>query len=252
MPVLPTTRLAGSLFTHVVAGRRTIRRQFAQWSDAERAQAINTWSAELLRRAGIRLQVQGPSELNAPLLLVSNHVSWLDIFVINAWWPARFVSKAEVRRWPLLGPLVSGTGTLFIEREKRRDALKVVHEMARALQSGHRVAAFPEGTTGWGDTLLPFHANLLQAAVSSGAPVQPLALRYLDARSGEPTRAASWVGDMSLLQSLGCLAQQAARGGVVAELHVLPRLQGDDRRVLSQAAHRAIGSVLNGAGQSAA
>lgn len=246
MTLLPTARLSASLFTHVLSGRRTIRRHFAGWDDDARTRAIHRWSQELLQRSAIELRLHGSAPGDVPALLVSNHVSWLDIFVINAWRPARFVSKAEVRGWPLLGPLVTGTGTLFIEREKRRDALKVVHEMADALRRGHHVAAFPEGTTGWGDAVLPFHANLLQAAVSAAVPVQPVALRYLDARSGQPTRVAAWVGDMSLVASMRQLARQRHSGGLIAELHVLPPLRGEDRRALSQAARSAIDTVLRG------
>jgi 1-acyl-sn-glycerol-3-phosphate acyltransferase len=244
MTVVSTTRLAGRLFTHVIGGRRTIRKHFGRFSPHERTEAINRWSQDLLRHAAIELRVHGTPQVHEPALLVCNHVSWLDIFVINAWRPAMFVSKAEVRRWPLLGPLVEGTGTLFIERERRRDALKVVHEMADALRRGHHVAAFPEGTTGWGEQVMPFHANLLQAAVSAGAPVQPLALRYLDAQSGRPTRAASWVGDMSLVHSLRQLAQHKLQGGLIAELHVLPPLRGSDRRELARAAHAAVAQAL--------
>jgi 1-acyl-sn-glycerol-3-phosphate acyltransferase len=106
-----------------------------------------------------------------------------------------------VRRWPLLGWLVACGGTLFIERERKRDALRVVHQVAAALRAGEIVALFPEGTTSEGHGVLPFHANLLQAAISAHAPMQPIALRYADARS--PVSAApAYVGDTSLLESL--------------------------------------------------
>ena len=114
-------------------------------------------------------------------LLLANHISWLDIVAIHAVAPqARFVSKADVLAWPLLGWLIKGAGTLFIERERKRDALRVLHQVAEALKAGDTVAVFPEGTTGDGATLLPFHANLLQAAIATGTPVQRVALRYSD------------------------------------------------------------------------
>jgi 1-acyl-sn-glycerol-3-phosphate acyltransferase len=257
MSFVPTSALAARLLSHIVIGRRTIGTHFHQWSEAERSAAITAWSGVLLQHVGMKLEVVGsgrhaqaasaPSS-PSPALFVANHMSWLDIFVINAWQPAVFVSKAEVKRWPVLGPLVTGAGTLYIEREKRRDALKVVHEMAEVMKRGRSAAAFPEGTTGWGDALMPFHANLLQAAVVAQVPVQPLALRYLDGRTRKPTRTPAWVGEMSLVQSLRQLAVHAKHSHIVAQLHVLPQIavgDGVSRRELAQAAHSAIGAVLS-------
>ena len=102
------------------------------------------------------------------MLLVANHISWLDILVMHAARYCRFVSKADVKRWPLIGTLATGGGTIYIERESRRDALRVVHHMAESLKRGEVVAVFPEGTTSDGLALLPFHGNLIQAAISAG------------------------------------------------------------------------------------
>jgi 1-acyl-sn-glycerol-3-phosphate acyltransferase len=114
---------------------------------------------------------------------------------------ARFVSKADVLAWPLLGWLIRNAGTLFIERERKRDALRVLHQVAEALTSGDTVAVFPEGTTGDGATLLPFHANLLQSAIASSTPVQCVAIRYSDpAHRFSP--AVQFLGETTLLQSV--------------------------------------------------
>ena len=110
--------------------------------------------------------------------------------------------RPTCRHWPLLGTLVDGAGTLYIERERKRDALRVVHHMAEALQAGDLVAVFPEGTTSDGSALLPFHANLLQAAISTGAPVQPVALRFADAATGETSQAPRYIDDDNLATSL--------------------------------------------------
>jgi 1-acyl-sn-glycerol-3-phosphate acyltransferase len=114
----------------------------------------------------------------------------------------RFVAKAEVRRWPLIGTLATGGGTLYIERESRRDALRVVHHMADSLRAGDILAVFPEGTTSDGVQLLPFHANLIQAAISAGAPVQPVALRFQDARTRALSLSPCYIGDDTLLGSI--------------------------------------------------
>jgi 1-acyl-sn-glycerol-3-phosphate acyltransferase len=169
-----------------------------------RARRVQWWSAKMLRLLGIRLVQQGTPHPGAKLL-VANHVSWLDIAAINAAVPARFVSKAEVRHWPLFGWLANATGTLYIERERPRDALRVVHQMAAALQDGDTLAVFPEGTTSDGHALLPFHANLLQAAIATSTPVQAVALRFSDAEHAI-SPAVEFVGETTLGQSLWWVA----------------------------------------------
>ncbi|HZE90504.1 MAG TPA: lysophospholipid acyltransferase family protein, partial [Rhizobacter sp.] len=145
--------------------------------------------------------------------------------------PARFVSKTDVRAWPLLGWVVACGGTLFIERERKRDALRVVHQVAEALKGGDTIAMFPEGTTSDGRGLLPFHANLLQAAVATETPVQGIALRYSDA-SDEPSQTVVWIGDMTLAASLWTVAMAE---GLHAHVLLLPvEVPGEgDRRVLA-------------------
>jgi len=190
------------------------------------------WSAKMMRSLGIDLRVSGEFHAGAKLVVV-NHVSWLDIMAVHAVCPeARFVSKAEVRHWPLVGRLVDAGGTLYIERERRRDALRVVHQIAQALQDGDSVAVFPEGTTGDGQVLLPFHANLLQAAISTTSPVQPVALRFADRRS-KVTASAAYVGETTLAQSLWMLA---CGDGITATLSVLSAraTAHADRRSLSE------------------
>jgi 1-acyl-sn-glycerol-3-phosphate acyltransferase len=167
---------------------------------AQRMQRVGWWSARMLRVLGIEVRHHG-SVHPGPLLVVANHISWTDILAINAVQPVRFVSKADVRHWPLLGWLVACGGTLFIERERKRDALRVVHQVAEALRGGEIVAVFPEGTTSDGRAVLPFHANLLQAAIATEAPVQALALRYSDAHA-PVSQAVAYIGDTSLAESL--------------------------------------------------
>lgn len=204
---------------------------FPRLDACQRMQRVGWWSARLLRVLGIGLEARGTPHAG-PVLIVANHVSWLDILAINAVQPARFVSKADVRRWPVIGYLVACGGTLFIERERKRDALRVVHQIAEALKQREIVAVFPEGTTGEGRAVLPFHANLLQAAISTEAPVQPIVLRYRDAGAAF-SPAAAYVGDTSLVQSMWWIA---CAQGLVAQVEVLPA-QGTrhlDRRALAE------------------
>lgn len=217
---------------HVGKGLLVMTR-FAGLDAPARHERIRWWSAGLLRAVGLQLQVSGVAARPGATLIVANHVSWLDIAAIHAAVPhARFVSKADVLRWPLLGWLIRGAGTLFIERERRRDAVRVVHAMAGALQAGDTVAVFPEGTTGPGDVPLPFHANLLQAAVATGTPVQPVVLRFADA-SAPFSPAVHFLGDTTLMQSIWRVVR--ARG-LCAHVQLLPPVGSEhaDRRALAE------------------
>ena len=187
---------------HAAGGWWTVRRRFGGLSQAEREARVQQWARRFLQLWRIELQVQGAPPRGGPVMLVVNHISWLDILVLHAAGYCRFVAKSEVRHWPLIGRLASGAGTLYIERASRRDALRVVHHMKDALLRGEVLAAFPEGTTSNGSALLPFHANLIQAAISAQAPVQPVGLSFVEARTGAISLAPSYVGDESLLASV--------------------------------------------------
>jgi 1-acyl-sn-glycerol-3-phosphate acyltransferase len=186
---------------HLLVGAWTIHRIFPKLSEAQKIERIQAWALALLAHLAIKLVVKGMQQ-PGPVLLVSNHISWLDIVVIHATGHCRFVSKADVQHWPVVGTLASGAGTLYIERESRRDALRVVHHMAERLQAGDVLAVFPEGTTGDGSTVLPFHANLLQAAIAAQAPVQPLALHFVDGATTAICFDPCYIGDDTLLQSV--------------------------------------------------
>ncbi|MDZ4073752.1 MAG: lysophospholipid acyltransferase family protein [Hylemonella sp.] len=215
--------------THIVAGLLTVLLRFPRLSPEQREIRVQVWSREMIARLGIRLEVQGDATLPGPLLLVSNHISWLDITSLHAARFCRFVSKADVKAWPLIGALASGVGTLFIERESRRDAMRVVHHMADSLRAGDVLAVFPEGTTGEGVELLPFHANLLQAAIAADAPVQPVALQFIDTHSGDRSLAPCYVGDDTLVGSVWRTVR--ARGITVRIVFgELQRAEGRERR----------------------
>ena len=213
--------------SHVWRGLRTISRYFPKASQPERDAMVQTWSKELLAILNVTLVLKGGQP--ALGLVVANHVSWLDILVMNASHPVRFLSKSDVKAWPLLGRLIEGSGTLFIERSKRRDALRVVQTITRYLRDGHRIAVFPEGTTNDGINVLPFHGNLIQAALDAPCPVTPVGIRYLDAVSGTRSMAPAYVDDDTLLSSVWRTLRQ---GRLLAEVSVgEPQLVGGrDRR----------------------
>jgi len=229
-PVVAAWRLLRAT-VHVLHGMLIMTR-FPVLDEAGRHERIRWWSAGLVQAMGLTLQISGTARPGATLM-VSNHISWLDIAAIHAAAPhARFVSKSDVLRWPLLGWLIRNAGTLFIERERKRDAVRVVHVMAEALQRGQTVAVFPEGTTGEGPELLPFHANLLQAAVATGTPVQPVVLRFFDDKQRFSSDV-TFVGDTTLLQSIWRIAS-ARQLGVQVQLLSPVGTQHADRRRLAE------------------
>ena len=150
---------------------------FPRWSPAQRQQAVKDWSSRMLNAMNVRVSLSGEFS-PGPVLMVCNHISWLDILVCHSQSFSRFVAKGEVHGWPVLGHMAQQAGTLFIERASRKDALRVVHDMAHALSAHDVVTIFPEGTTNNGLELLPFHANLIQAALVAQVPIQPIGLTY--------------------------------------------------------------------------
>lgn len=215
-------------------------RRFSMRTPQQQQDAIRDWSQRMLRACRVEIETRGQLQ-PPPCLLAINHVSWLDIIALNAIQPTRFVAKSDIDRWPLLGTLARGAGTLFIERERPRDAMRVMHHMAEALRQGQRLSVFPEGTTSDGREILPLHANLFQAAVSSCTPVQPVLLRYLDARSGRYARAPAYVGDETML---GTLWRMACAGPLRVQIQFLSALENTDRRALSGAVKSALSQAL--------
>ena len=240
--MMPRLRLAGILLRLGIELARGLwrMRAFPRLSARQRQAAIRAWSRRMLGATRTRLQVLGQPHEGA-CLMAANHVSWLDIMALNAAHPTRFVSKAEVRHWPVLGKLVAGAGTLFIERERARDAMRVMHDMAQCLRNGEHVSVFPEGTTSDGTHVLPLHANLFQAALSADTPVQPVLLRYVDDATGAPSRAPVYVGEDTVMDTLRLIAAAAPLRVVV---HYLPALRGQDRRQLAAAVHEALSRAL--------
>jgi 1-acyl-sn-glycerol-3-phosphate acyltransferase len=227
------------VWSHLLSGAAQIMLLFPRLTKQQRDLRVKAWARKLLDRLGVELAIVGTPALGGPMLLVSNHISWLDIVALHAACHCRFVAKADVKRWPLIGTLASGGDTLYVERRSRRDAMRVVHQMVQALKGGDVLAVFPEGTTGDGSAVLPFHANLIQAAISAGAPVQPVALQYLDGRSASARAAVSYLGDESLLGSIWRTIR-ARHLRTVVKFGAPQRADGRDRRAWAQDLHAEI------------
>jgi 1-acyl-sn-glycerol-3-phosphate acyltransferase len=240
-PVRAAGRLWGALM-HALAGLFTIWFHFPRMSMAQREAAVQRWAARMLGVLGIDLIVHGQPCAAGPMLLVCNHISWLDILVIHAARYCRFVSKSDVKHWPLVGTLATGAGTLYIERSSRRDTMRVVHHMAASLKAGEVVAIFPEGTSTDGLGLLPFHANLIQAAISAHAPVQPMALSFVEAATGAYSPAPNYIGDDTLVQSLW-RTLSAPRLAAVVRFGDPQTAEGRDRRSWASDLREAVGAL---------
>ncbi|WP_394755997.1 lysophospholipid acyltransferase family protein [Rhodoferax sp.] len=187
---------------HLVRGWCSVVLLFPRLTIPKKQERIRAWAIALLGLLAIKLVVIGKPPTRGPLLLMCNHISWLDIYVIYAVCHCRFVAKAEVGRWPLIGTLAAAVGTLFIERESRRDVLRVVEQMADSLRGGDLIAVFPEGTSSDGVRVLPFHANLVQAAIAANALVQPVALRFSDVASATHSLTACYINTDTLIGSI--------------------------------------------------
>ncbi|MCX4237982.1 lysophospholipid acyltransferase family protein [Streptomyces ortus] len=203
-----------------------------------RDRLIRWWCRTIVRAAGVRLRTTGAAPPTGGLLLVANHISWLDIPLLAAVRPARMLAKAEIRRWPLAGALTASSGALFIERDRLRALPEMVGSIARSLRDGGAVAVFPEGSTWCGRARGSFRRAVFQAALDADAAVQPVRLRYRR-DGGALSTAPAFVGSDSLLTSVWRVV--SARH-LVAEVRVgpvLPPGSAPDRRALARAAETA-------------
>lgn len=193
---------------HGVSAAFILRVLYPGSSSATQRRLLKWWSVRLLRILNVTPLVEGepPGSARCAAMIAANHVSWLDIFVVSSVHPSRFIAKSEIRGWPLVGWIVENAGTLFVNRG-RRDLAFVTQRVQAALAQGDCIGLFPEGTTTEGDKLLKFHSALFEPAMADGARIHPVAIRYQYA-DGTLCRAASFVGEISFMQSLGLIVRQ--------------------------------------------
>lgn len=240
-PFLRRTVRIGLLTLHLAWGVTLAGLVFPLLSTIQRDRAIMAWAQRLLKVLGVRANRAAVPNLPGGALLVCNHVSWLDIYLIYAAQRVHFVSKAEVRTWPVAGWLGHKTGTLFLERGRRADTVRVNAEMHALMQGGAWVAVFPEGTTSDGRGLRRFMPSLLQPAVELNCPIVPAALRYRTL-GGEYSAAPAYINEISMWQSL---LQIVSEPGLIAELYFgEPILPNGHRRDLAAQAEAATARLL--------
>lgn len=215
------------------------QRLSAQPLNARRQQLASWWMRGLIGILPLRVCGHGQLQTGTRLL-VSNHVSWLDIIVIGAHAPVHFLSKAEVRDWPLIGWLASAAGTLFIQRGQASGSA-LQQQLTGALQQGRSLVIFAEGTTTAGDQVRTFHGRLLSCAIESATLVQPIALGYY--RNGERDKTAPFINDDEFSAHLFRLLGSPR---IDVQLHFLDDLQPGtgNRNQLARSAQLAVSQAL--------
>ncbi|MBM5572082.1 MULTISPECIES: lysophospholipid acyltransferase family protein [Deefgea] len=219
---------------HVIHGMWVVRFHFPRMSEQAKLQKTQRWSQQLASKLGLRVHVFGTATPLHPAncILIANHISWFDIFAINSITVARFVARADVQHWPVIGMLCKGASTVFIDRERVRDTQRVNASISTALNNQECIAFFPEGTTSNGQEIRPFKASLIQSAFETNATIQPIYLRYTN-EQGEYSTDAAYIDDMSITDSLWLIASSRK---LHIEIHFLDQLtpEGHDRRTLNK------------------
>jgi 1-acyl-sn-glycerol-3-phosphate acyltransferase len=240
------TLRAGLITLWILCGLLCIALTYSWIGLSARLWTKKYWSKILLGLCGVRVTQQGNPVLKGGVLWAVNHISWLDIFVLNCVRATAFVAKSEIRHWPLVGWLAAGAGTIFIERASRHAVHKVGHAMQTHFAREQAVGLFPEGTTSSGFDLLPFYANLFEPARKAAVQIQPVALLYF--HQGRRSDLAAFVGEQTLVESLWCVLSAS---GLSIEIHFLPliaqakELNLPTRAELARAARQSVSEVVS-------
>ena len=188
---------------HVLSAIWQVTFYFPWVDNSSKDRRIKNWCQKLLKILEINLQLSGFDSLpSGGILFASNHISWLDIMVINAAMPVRFVAKSEVKQWPIFGYLADQLNTLYIQRNNRGDVSKMVGQLINALNKGESICIFPEGTSSDGLTVLPFRSNLFEAVINSNSNCMPLAITYKDSMTRQQSIAPAYFGEINLIKSI--------------------------------------------------
>jgi 1-acyl-sn-glycerol-3-phosphate acyltransferase len=181
-------------------------------------------------------------------MIVANHISWTDIHALNSIIPLRFVAKSEIKRWPVFGYLARKANVLFIDRDKRHDAARIVHITSKSLLDGDNLCIFPEGTTTDGTKMMPFKSSIIQAAIQAKATIHPVAIRY-PSHNGSANIEMAYAGETTMKESMQQILMQK---NPVIELHFLTPIstvelseKDIDRRTLTLHIENLIKEKLN-------
>jgi len=206
--------------------------------DASRAECAKWLHESCIRGvAALSLQISVTGQFPSGGMMVSNHLSYLDILAFSAALPCVFVSKAEVQRWPIFGRYARWAGTVFVRRHDRTDAARANVSVTNSLQNGVPVVLFPEGTTTDGHRVLRFHSTMLQPAVEAEALITPCVILY-ELDDGDASQEICWWGDMPLLPHFwNLLGKKVIRGRIAFGE---PMLASGGRKALSHILHQQV------------
>jgi len=220
-----------------------LRLQFPRMQRDEKLGGIQRWASRILQILEIEVECNKLPPAGFVGLVVANHLSWLDVLVIQSLMPGVFVAKSEVRNWPLIGAMARACTTIFVDRRSARSAHAMVDSTVAAFEQGYAVIAFPEGTSSEGADLGSFHANIFEGAIRAATDVQTVTLRYVNTDTGSPAKAAVFIGETTLLSSL---RKVLGTSTIKIKVHIGKTLYapGQTRRSLSTQAHRHISAQL--------
>ena len=210
---------------------------FPFYSSKRKLRAIQLWSLRVLASCGMKLQTFGtPPQEDRGQLIISNHISWLDIMAVNGAFPGRFVAKDDVAKWPVVGYLATQAQTVYVSRNRgiKGNSAKIAG-VTEALKNGDTVTIFPEGTSTEGREILPFKPSFFQTAYDAGVPIIPALCRYPNPDGSSPNPHTAYYGDISLWQSICMVISQPSS---IVELHFLDPIEaGEDRYATALQVH---------------
>lgn len=205
----------GLLLTLILAGILRLDSQHPRYKTTTR-----WWLSKVCSIIGLEIKVHG-EKAKAPVMLVANHISWIDIPVLASQSNPRFLSKSEVRKWPVIGWLADKSGTLFIQRGRAGSANNAISQLTQCLEQQQTVLVFPEGTTTDGKDVRKFHPRLLKAAVESNTPIQPVALIYTNPED-ELDEDIPYINQQSLMSNLLIILRKKR---TIANIHFTPSIE---------------------------
>lgn len=205
-----------------------------------RNRTFRAWARSMAWVIGMRMTVRGTPPTDA-FFLVSNHTSYMDIVLLSACVHAGFVAKADLRAWPVFGTAFGTADTIFVDRTRRRDVVRVMHEIEDNFSRHLGVILFPEGTSGKGDCVLPFKPSILELPVRTGKSVRYATIEYrTDAAEPPPSEVVCWWGDAPLRPHLWRLLRMRGFDGQVS--FGPDAVRAEDRKLLGARLHAAVAS----------
>jgi 1-acyl-sn-glycerol-3-phosphate acyltransferase len=230
---------------HVLVGITIVASIWSFTKRKSKMRLTKWWSKGLLKHFGVSVITHGklPDDHLANTMFLANHVSWLDIYALNSIIPLQFIAKSDINNWPILGYLVRKSGTIFINRDSRKDTSRIVITTTENLAIGGNVGFFPEGTTTDGTIIERFKSSIVQAAINAKSTIYPVAIRYPLA-DGNINTAVAYAGDTTMGEAMMNALKQKK---TIVELHFLAPINSPtaNRQKLTQAAYDAISKALN-------